>query len=292
MPSTFNTHAVAVGLAGRGWPVIPCHHPIAGGCSCGHDDCASPGKHPRTRHGLRQATTDTGTIRRWWRRWPDANVAVRSGARPDGAGVVVIDIDPAHGGVASLAALEAENTPLPTTLEATTGGGGRHLWFTHPGITVPNSAGRLGAGVDVRGDGGYVLVSPSRHITGGRYRWQPAPLASMPGWLLKLCAPARPEPLPQPSPSVDAGAWARAALEDEVAAVRSSAEGSRNHTLNRAAFALGQLVSAGHLGEQEVTTQLVAAATTAGLGEREIRVTLASGLRAGAEHPRHPRAES
>ena len=292
MPSTFNTPAVAAGLAGRGWPVIPCHHPIAGGCSCGHDDCASPGKHPRTRHGLRQATTDTGTIRRWWRRWPEANVAVRTGDRPDGAGVVVIDIDPAHGADASLAALEAENTSLPTTLEATTGGGGRHLWFTHPGITVPNSAGRLGAGIDVRGDGGYVLVSPSRHITGGRYRWQPAPLAPMPAWLLSLCAPVRPEPLPQPSASVDAGAWARAALEDEVAAVRSSAEGSRNHTLNRAAFALGQLVAAGYLGEQDVAAQLAAAATAAGLGDREIRVTLASGLRAGAEHPRHPRTGS
>ena len=109
MPSTFHTHAVAAGLAGRGWPVMPCHHPVDDGCSCGHADCASPGKHPRTRHGLQQATTDSGTIRRWWRRWPEANVAVRTGARPDGAGVVVIDIDPAHGGDIALAALEAEH---------------------------------------------------------------------------------------------------------------------------------------------------------------------------------------
>lgn len=292
MPSTFHTHAVAAGLAGRGWPVIPCHHPVDDGCSCGHDDCSSPGKHPRTRHGLQQATTDSGTIRRWWRRWPEANVAVRTGARPDGAGVVVIDVDPAHGGDLALAALEAENGPLPTTLEASTGGGGRHLWFTHPGLTVPNSASRLGAGIDVRGDGGYVLVSPSRHRSGGRYRWQPEPLAPMPGWLLSLCMPPRLEPRQQLAAPADVDAWARAALDDEVAAVRGSAEGSRNHTLNRAAFALGQLIAAGHLAEHDVTAQLAAAATAIGLGPRETRATVASGLRAGAEHPRHPRGES
>ncbi len=167
MPSTFRTRPVALGLARRDWPVLPCHHANAGRCSCGDADCTSVGKHPRTRHGLHQATTDARTIRGWWRQWPDANVGVRTGAAPAGAGVIVVDIDPAHGGEESLARLEREHGALPATLEAATGGGGRHLWFAHPGITVPNSAGRVGAGIDVRGDGGYVLVSPSRHASGG-----------------------------------------------------------------------------------------------------------------------------
>jgi hypothetical protein len=290
VPSTFTTGAVAVGLARRGWPVFPCHHPLDDGrCSCGHDGCASPGKHPRTRHGLHQATTDATVIRRWWRRSPGSNVAVRTGARPAGAGVVVIDIDPAHGSGDALAELEQAHDPLPPTLEAVTGGGGRHLWFSHPGIPVPNSAGRLGRGIDVRGDGGYILVSPSRHISGGRYRWQEAPIAAMPPWLVARCLPPEPAPTGRAEPPAHLDAWARAALDAETAAVRAAVEGTRNHTLNRAAFALGQLVGSGTLEEADVVDQLADAAAAAGLGDHEARATIASGLRAGTAVPRHRR---
>ena len=289
MPTTtFRTGAVALGLARRGWPVLPCHHPTGGGCSCGHADCTSPGKHPRLRHGLHEATTDPATIRRWWRTWPEANIAVRTGATPAGAGVVVIDVDPHHGGEDSLTALEQTHEGLPRTLEVTTGGGGRHLWFAHPGGgSVPNSAGRLGPGIDVRGDGGYVLVSPSRHHSGGRYRWHYAPLALLPDWLHRLCLPRASPSIPAPAP-IHADAWAQAALDNELGAVRAGTEGVRNHTLNRAAFALGQMIAGGHLDEPHVTDQLLAAATTCGLTEREARLTIASGLRAGRQHPRHP----
>jgi hypothetical protein len=290
MPSTFNTRAVALGLARRGWPVLPCHHPLEDGrCSCVDDACPSPGKHPRTRHGLHEATTDASVIRRWWRRVPESNIAVRTGAAPAGAGVVVIDIDPAHGGGDSLAELEHAHGPLPATLSAVTGGGGRHLWFSHPGIPVPNSAGRLGSGIDVRGDGGYVLVSPSRHISGGRYRWHEGPIAAMPLWLLARCLPSKPCPTGRPTPPTHLDAWARAALDAETAAVRAAVEGTRNHTLNRAAFALGQLVGSGTLEEADVVEQLANAAAEAGLGAHEARTTIASGLRAGIATPRHRR---
>src|SRR5687767_11604160 len=149
--------AAAQTLAWRGWPVLPCHQPAAGGCSCRDPDCASPAKHPRITHGLRDATTDPALIEVWWRQWPAAHPAIRTGTRRDGAGVVVLDIDPGHGGTASLAKLVATFGPLPETLEVATGGGGSHLYFAHPGGQVPNSAGRLGPGLDVRGDGGYVL---------------------------------------------------------------------------------------------------------------------------------------
>jgi hypothetical protein len=288
VPTTFRTRAVALGLARRGWPVLPCHHPTADGCSCGHADCTSPGKHPRIRHGLHDATTEPTVIRRWWRNWPEANIAVRTGAAPAGAGVVVIDIDPHHGGEDSLTELQHAHEALPQTLEATTGGGGRHLWFTHPDAgTVPNSAGRLGAGIDVRGDGGYVLVSPSRHHSGGRYRWIDAPLAPLPDWLLRLCQPPAPTARPSVLPA-NVEAWARATLEAELTLVRAGAEGVRNHTLNRASFALGQLVGGGHLQAHDVADLLLVAASACGLSEREARLTIASGLQAGARQPRHP----
>lgn len=285
--------ATAMRIAEHGWPVLPCHTPIAARCSCGAGDCPSPGKHPRTRRGLHDATRDPDAIRHWWRRWHDANAAVRTGAAPDGAGIVVVDIDPDAGGDRSLEALIADHGPLPATLEVHTGGGGRHLYFAHPGTAIPNSAGRLGAGIDVRGDGGYVLVPPSRHRSGGCYRWTTlGPPAELPAWLLDLVDPDRRLPVPSAPAAAPCDrshtAWASAALAGEVASVRGATEGCRNHTLNRAAFALGQLVAGGHLDEHDVVGALTAAGLAAGLGEREIRATIASGLRAGLGRPRHP----
>lgn len=290
-----DTHPVATALrlAERGWPVLPCHTPCTDRCSCGTSECPSPGKHPRTRRGLHDATCDLDVITRWWRRWPAANPAVRTGAAPDGGGLVVIDIDPHAGGGASFERLTSEHGQLPATLEVHTGSGGRHLYFDHPGTPVPNSAGRLGAGIDVRGDGGYVLVPPSQHRSGGTYRWATRhELAELPGWLLDLVDPAcrrvaAPALATVPSDRAYT-AWASAALDGEVASVRGAMEGCRNHTLNRAAFALGQLVAGGHLAEHEVVSALTSAALAAGLGERETRTTIASGLRAGLDRPRHP----
>jgi hypothetical protein len=119
----------------------------------------------------------------------------------------------------------------------------------------------------------------------------PAPIAPMPRTLLDLLqdrhAPAPSAPQSGPRPST---AWAAAALEREAQGVRCAAEGGRNHSLNRAAFALGQLVAGGHLDEEAGRSHLAAAATAAGLGEREIAATIRSGLRAGARSPRHPAA--
>ncbi|HKK14739.1 MAG TPA: bifunctional DNA primase/polymerase [Gammaproteobacteria bacterium] len=121
----------------------------------------------------------------WFRRWPDAAVGVVTGAV---SGLVVLDVDPRHGGDGSLQALEARHGPLPVTVEARTGGGGRHLYFVHPGGTVRNQVG-LAPGMDLRADGGLVVAPPSRHASGRRYRWQPgrgpgeAALAPLPPWL-------------------------------------------------------------------------------------------------------------
>lgn len=277
--------------AARGWGVFPCHEPTAAGCSCDRSDCGSPAKHPRTRRGLYYATTDPGLITRWWRRWPTANVAVRTGSA---SGLLVLDVDPEHGGLAALVELQQTHGALPPSLAVRTGGGGRHHWFVHPGGHVRNSAGLLGPGLDIRGDGGYVIAPPSIHAAGGRYVWaSEVPLASAPGWLLSRCL-ERPPRAVQPTGVLyrpqdnDVGAWAAAAFQGELNRLRAATAGNRNHTLNRAAFALGQLVAGQHLDGGVVYDALVATGVDIGLTAREVRATVASGLRAGRRSPRSP----
>jgi putative DNA primase/helicase len=186
--------AAALGYAEHGWEVLPLHSLDSDRCSCGRAACSSPGKHPRTASGLNDATSKCAQIEDWWSAWPDANVGVRTGAV---SGLVVLDIDAKSNGEHSLNVLESEHGPLPTTVTALTGGGGRHLLFAHPGVEIRNSAGMLGAGLDVRGDGGYIVAPPSSHATGARYRWQedhsPADLglAELPAWLLSMVTASR-----------------------------------------------------------------------------------------------------
>ncbi len=284
--------AAALAYARRGWAVLPCHNPPSGGCSCANPCCTSPAKHPRTRRGLHDATTELGAVRRWWRRWPEANVGVRTGAI---SGLVVLDVDPDHGGEASLGELVDAYEDLPATLEVRTGGGGRHLYFAHPGGRVANSAGVLGLGLDVRDDGGYILAPPSAHASGASYRrLTNAPPAALPGWLAALLTTRHRQATGAGTVAagdVDASrasAWARAALAAEVTRVRQAEEGTRNHTLNRAAFALGQIVGGGHLDSAAAAGHLCDAALDAGLGDAEARSTIASGLSAGTACPRHP----
>jgi hypothetical protein len=142
--------------------------------------CEPGGKAPLTYNGFWDATTDARRIGIWWSRWPGANVGVPTGER---SGLLVLDIDPKDGGSASLAELERSSGPLPETAKARTGGGGMHVFFAYPvGEEVRSSAGRLGPGLDVRGEGGYVVVPPSR--TQSAYEWlDRVPLAA-PAWLL------------------------------------------------------------------------------------------------------------
>lgn len=178
---------VALECARRGWPVFPVHSMRDGQCSCGHSDCSNQAKHPRILNNLNEATTAPALVTGWWQNFPDANIGIATGQQ---AGLVVLDIDSYHGGDASLDQLEARHGKLPDTVEVLTGGGGRHIYFAHPGGRVPNSAGRLGPGLDIRGDGGYVIAPPSNHVSGRRYEWEASSepgmvaLAPVPLWLL------------------------------------------------------------------------------------------------------------
>ncbi|HET8909392.1 MAG TPA: phage/plasmid primase, P4 family [Ktedonobacterales bacterium] len=153
--------------------------------------CIARDKKPLTDHGLKDATTDAEQIQRWWKRWPRANIGIPTGPQ---SGWLAVDIDTKAGATYdTLAAIG----PLPTTMTAQTGSGGLHLIFRYPrnGLEVRNSASKVAQGVDVRGDGGYIVAAPSIHPSGGIYEWvkeiEPTPC---PSWLLKLmtAVPERP----------------------------------------------------------------------------------------------------
>jgi hypothetical protein len=164
---------VALSYAQRGWAVFP---------------CKPQDKTPATRCGFNDATKNSTKIKRWWYSQPEKNLAIATGAI---SGVVVVDVDPRHDGNKSLTKLEAENGKLPETVLARTGGGGRHLYFRHPGGVLKCRADLLGPGVDIKADGGYVIAPPSVHPSGQSYRWKRTrspdeiPLADLPEWLLR-----------------------------------------------------------------------------------------------------------
>ncbi len=275
--------AAALAYAGLGWPVFP---------------VKPRGKLPLTRRGLHDASTEAAQIRAWWEQWPDANIGVAVGKA--GLWVLDVDVDADKGtdGFASLAALEAEFGRLPETVTQRTPRGGLHLLFRHPGVKVKGTAGKIGAGLDSRGDGGYIVVAPSVHPNGGAYRWDEdahplrAAAAEAPDWLTARVVEA-PKPAPGAAPPAPATTpeglehpYLRKAFEDELAGLRGAREGGRNDALNRAAFALGTLVGGGHLARATVEAALLASALAVGLDAKEAEKTLASGLEAGMAAPR------
>jgi len=159
--------------------------------------------------------------------------------------------------------------------------------FADPG-GLGNTASKLGPKIDSRGDGGYILASPSIHPNGGRYRWgakqEPEPV---PGWLMRLMRVA---PVDRPTVArtipVDVAGYVGRACEAEADAVSSAAEGARNHTLNVAGFNLGTLVGAKALDREIAYRLLEDAAKACGLAESEIRQTLGRSLDDGARNPR------
>jgi hypothetical protein len=157
----------AITLASRGMHVFP---------------CVPRGKTPACEHGCKDATADPDIIRSWWRFEPQYNVAIATGAASD---IFAIDIDNIDAeGV--LSRLEAEHGALPPTVAVITGKG-RHLYFRWPGMLVRNSASKVAPGIEVRGDGGYILAPPSIHPSGRAYAWSvdsASSFAEAPEWLL------------------------------------------------------------------------------------------------------------
>jgi hypothetical protein len=186
-----------------GWPVIPVE---------------SRGKRPLIPWQVYQhRLSDPTEVAEWFRRWPDANIAIVTGVV---SGLVVLDLDPRHGADASLQELQREHGPIPETVVALTGGGGRHLYFAHPGETLRNRVG-LAAGVDLRGDGGYVVAPPSVHASGEPYRWECSPEVCRPAPLPRWLSEAPDEQVRRGHPLSH---WRRLLRE-------GVAEGERNNTI-------------------------------------------------------------
>ena len=157
-------------------------------CDCSDETCASVAKHPRI-----PWSKEVG-VPSMWEKWPYDGFGIATGKR---SSIWVLDVDPRAGGVETLAALEQKYSPLPKTISVITGSRGLHFYFAFPGENYRNTAGTLGAGLDTRGDGGYVVGPGSLHKSGRRYNWQVGPadaeLAVAPSWLLELVKqPPRP----------------------------------------------------------------------------------------------------
>lgn len=164
----------ALAYAARGWRVLPLRSIKQDGrCSC-LKACRTPGKHPLIDKWQKRATTDPKQIQEWWTKWPAAGIGIATGG-----GLFVVDVDPRNGGSASLAGLDA-----PETYTVRTGSGGLHLYYQAAG-KIRNSAGTIAKGIDLRGDGGFVVAPPTVHASGNQYEVvKDVELAPLPSWAL------------------------------------------------------------------------------------------------------------
>jgi hypothetical protein len=255
--------------AEHGWPVFPLRGKL-------------PARPKSTGgRGFHDATTDHEVIDRMWRPYPGANVGIRTGEQ---SGLAVLDIDPRHGGSAALSRIEQENGCLPGTLMQLTGSDGLHMLYAwQAGLGCGTNL--WGPGLDLRGEGGYIVAAPSIHPDTGRaYAWHGDEWThELPAWPIRQLPLERPQvaksanvlPFPRQSGS--------GALRGLVQVVLAAQPGERNGKLNWAAYRAGEHVAAGRLYLDEVHADLLAAALQIGLSEREALTTLASGLRsAGA----------
>jgi hypothetical protein len=248
--------AAALELAAAGWEIFPCKW------------WAGPAaKAPLTVNGHHDATTNPDKIKAWWGKWPKAMIGA---AVP--AWLVVLDIDPRHGG--SLETLEQASGPLPITLTVWSGrnDGGRHLYFQRP--LGPLTSTRLPAGVDLKvGGRGYCIMPPSIHPTTNQpYRGESGEPAIMPHRLQELLTPPSPKPIYRHSNSPASGAGL-------LRRVATAEEGNRNKTLFWAAC---RAVEDGLI--DQIEDELVAAAISAGETETKARRTVASARKRGASN--------
>jgi Bifunctional DNA primase/polymerase, N-terminal len=214
----------------------------------------------------------------WAERWPRCNLAVITGRL---SGIVILDVDPRHGGTATLTRLEREHGELPTTAVVLTPSGGRHVYFTHPGGRVANVQNSTTApGLDLRGDGGLALLPPSRRADGQRYEWWQGPdeLAPLPGWVDASLRPRRATEHASSSVATTRLDDARTAIRFEaiLRILRNAPEGGRNTSLFWCALRVRDLIAEG--APSALAAQLEDAAVARGLPRAEAKRTITSGL--------------
>ncbi len=247
--------------------------------------------------GVLDAVAHCDVARARWNKYPRGNIAVATGPKSN---FWALDIDPRSGGNYSLAKLIRRNGKLPSTVAVRTPSGGVHMWWKWSGIDIRNSAGKVGRGIDVRGDGGYVIAPPSMLRNGRSYRWitefDAAAVCEAPDWLIGLAGPAprkapaaraarRGSPLTPVAPVARSGAdgprdrYVAAAIRSELHALAQAREGTRNDQLNRSAFAIAGFVHAGFIPADWAIGKLESCAREIGLEPTEIRRTIESAFR-------------
>jgi hypothetical protein len=273
--------------------------------------------------GLHAATVDHLLVGRWWsgretlpkkddapasvviRPKANSNIGIATGPI---SGVWVLDLDGrlAEEGLAALIAVHGE---LPVTPEQITGGGRQLLFAWDDTYPIRNSAGKIGLKIDVRGDGGYIVVAPSIHpgkpeegIPPGRiYTWVAGrapwdlPFAAAPEWLLKAAMPApepehRPPTQPRTIMAGRASKYGEASLSTTCARIAATPAGGQNEALFGYAAFIGARIAGGEIDHAYGRDALIdAGLRMAPRGKpwtrKEVENTVDRGLKAGAAHP-------
>lgn len=289
MTNTEHLRDWALYLAGLGWHVFPLR----------------PGsKTPAIRDWETRATVDPGRIGQCWHaRGRAFNIGVATGPSE----LVVVDLDPAKtqdgaDGAAGLAALaEDRSVTVPPTYTVTTPRGGTHLYYRcPPGVRLRNTQSHPAPHVDTRARGGYVVGPGSVRADGGYELTDDTAPADLPAWLVQALTERPPQPLSAGAekPCANPTGYVGAALAGETDKVRHAPPGQHNAVLSRAAYALGQLVGAGLLGQDLALAELTSAAgfligADCDCTPTEVARVITAGLTAGARNPRRtaPRTE-
>jgi hypothetical protein len=244
-------------------------------------------------HGFLEANSDPDVARAKWNKWPSANIGIATGPV---SGFWALDIDAPRGIDTMKALVRVHGKPAPT-VAVFTPNDGLHLWFKWPefGPEIRNSAGRVGPGIDVRGEGGYITAPPSVLLDRKRaYQWVPDrdEILSAPDLLVQLTQPIEyqeekvgprgptPDQQKPGPPSGDTDNYVAAAISAEVRELEGAGEGTRNDTLNKVAFSVGGFVKSGCIPEEWARSQLESRAVAIGLPLTEARRTIQSAFAA------------
>lgn len=255
----------ALNCVRRGWPVVPLHDVTMGFCSCGDTSekhmSTSAGKHPLANGWGPGAIRDESIVTAMFAGRPSMNFGIKTGLE---SGVWALDVDPVHEGDKRLAELTKEHGALPDTYTQRTGSGGLHHLFSLPADFTPtNSKGSLPVGLDVRGEGGFIVAAPCRSGVGAYEILLDLPVAAAPDWLLEMIRPRVPvdvehrAALEQWDNPLLAGQndrlvrYGHAAMLAELALLEHAVPGSRGSTAHRVACNLIELINSPWSGVTE-----------------------------------------
>jgi hypothetical protein len=254
----------AADLCAFGWIVFP----LAPGSKVPAIPGAKGGR------GCLDATDDEEIIADWSHHIPNANIGIACG---EPSGIIVVDFDPRNGSRRTVEFLASQKKTFPPTVEVETWSGGRHLYYRWESA-IKNSKSKLGAGIDIKTTGGYVVAPPSfvrEKGASGRYRWVRSPLGDclprLPRWAVEALKP-KPEPIIRPKPGSSPKE-----VDGLIGFVGGCGHGNRNNALY---WAARRVVETGNYGASEKDA-LISAAIASGLPRSEAEKTVASAFRNG-----------